>query len=638
MLVKKYLETIPVSNVSFKKGGKGYNQNQYISAEIVDDKKYGRIYVANIYDDDKRLCRRFFSDGLSGITLNLANGWEKRQLDPSGYKYAFKDIGNSLEVTREFFKKKHYQNSGSIIDCFMSDKRREVRERAEESKRNKMLRHFDLYPGDPKDLNKYCDEYVFQNRYIVFFKKEKKLEKQKCRCLYCGKTFTVKDKLEHRQMLSCPKCKSESIAIAERYVTSLKDKAKMCFINNVEGNLITLWQKITRTYAENFKPTYKKEAYFYDVLTDQNKRYYYKYLSSYYNVGFTRTKYSNIGDRAYIYSNNLIRDVYKGILPYGLNMDRLRYAREVDLINLMSSAATSGISSKLFKIGLYELAGNAEGLKHGETFVEVLGVTKSYLPSFKKFNITNQELKIIKKSDCFLSEDMIGKIVNLCRRNATYNLLAAVDSILSHMTFVKAVNYFYKQGQIHKRTDWGTMVGWYLDYINMAKQYNKGRKKELQIDITTSIFKYPRDIKIAHDGMTQKVRIVRKAARERKIKKLAKQYKERNAFARNELTVIYPEDLADFIKEGSALNHCVGNGDGYYNSHVDGTELTIFIRKIKELKKPYYTATFYTADFKLRECHGISHKAPPESVRKFLKDYGEFMIESRDQIVTSKGA
>jgi len=129
----------------------------------------------------------------------------------------------------------------------------------------------------------------------------------------------------------------------------------------------------------------------------------------------------------------------------------------------------------------------------------------------------------------------------------------------------------------------------FYDTYNMSTRYN--------IDIM-NIRSYE-DLVRAHDAaiqiqnaeMAERQRLwaMTQAERDKELeKKMAKIDKEREKFNYEEedFLIRLPANLAEIVNEGSALRHCVG---GYTGTHASGETTILFLRKVSEPDKPFYT-------------------------------------------------
>lgn len=626
MLVKSYLKKITPCEANYSRM-KGKPNDQFVFCKLDASEECGEILVVDFYTMKKELDRRFFTDGKNWTTLEDGK-WSPKTLD-GGYYYNSPEYIESEEsrlISKEFFAKhdhKEYRNeTASLITSFIYNNNSKKRQKYADNKYQRMKEHIEAVPNPPENIAKYCNEFVFDNRYIVFLK-EKKDKKTQCRCLHCSKGFLVSEQPKHKGFLVCPKCGSEAKAIAERYISSLKDKTKLLICYKVNGYIQMVWQMVTRRYdSKKFNNILDIDPYYYQIKT-ANGTYNYHFVTSWWTAGFCSTKY-NCTDKAHVYADNL-REMYEGGWIMNMNLDRLRYAGMISLTNLLHNAKNYSATWQLYKIGLYNLAASDTTRFSGSSFEEALGVSKNYLPIFRKFNVTPEELAAVKMAGMFLNEEMFEKLRGLMNIGSGYELFKKMKEILQHMTFVKMVNYFSKQSVFKPKrslADWFTL---YLDYIKMTKELNSQLPKKRRINIEEPNAKYPKDIQKAHDRVSTQLRIKKDIKKDREIKRISKVLEETHVFSYKDMMLIIPQGIEDFINEGNKLSHCVGSNSLYMDAHVEGKWCVLFIRKKSEQDTPFYTLTIGKDDHKVVECQGKGHKAMTAEVKQFVEAYQKFL-------------
>lgn len=624
MLVKKYLETIPVSVIASTARKPKRNQykqiTEYVSAKLNYSKRCGEVLVVDFFKEDGSISKRFFTDGNSWITLEDGE-WHQRMGDRYSTEYI--ETKKSASITKTFIKVNTNScwgdESADLIGSFISSSESEKKQRYAENKYNRMQEHINMFPELPEGINQYCNEYVFSNRYIVLKKPERKDKKFKCKCLYCGKSFQVTEKPKHKSTMTCPKCKKEAIVIAERYITSVKDKDKILVMFNVNGNILKEWMKIERTYKqERFKEEYSFDSYYYELKIGKHT-YVYKWVTSWWHNDFVKTKY-RCEERVHVYADN-IHEIYPDGWHRNMNLRRLKYAGPIDLEWLISNTYKNPSTWQLYKIGLYNLAENSYYLPSGDTFEEVLRVSKNYLPILKKYNATLKELKVIKMADVFVNDEMFGKLVKLMRIKNSYELLEKMEKVLKLMTFTKMVNYFTKQVPYYPRKSLEDWFTFYIDYISMINQLNAKLPKTKKIDLTELNVRFPKDLKKAHDRVSSQLIIKKNEAKERKVKTIAKEIQQTHQFEYKKLMIVIPKSINDFINEGDKLHHCVGSNSTYLDQHIKKEWTILFIRQKDKPEEPFYTLTIDNENHKTKECQGKYHKSTTKEIDEFLAKY-----------------
>ncbi len=95
-------------------------------------------------------------------------------------------------------------------------------------------------------------------------------------------------------------------------------------------------------------------------------------------------------------------------------------------------------------------------------------------------------------------------------------------------------------------------------------------------------------------------------------------------FRMGNLIAIQPESCDDIIREGRVQKHCVG---GYAERHAYGKLHIMFIRKVSQPDKPYYTMEV-SADGRIVQCRGYCNdrgKDKPLTVLAFEKEYQAYL-------------
>ncbi|MBR4627761.1 MAG: PcfJ domain-containing protein [Ruminococcus sp.] len=91
------------------------------------------------------------------------------------------------------------------------------------------------------------------------------------------------------------------------------------------------------------------------------------------------------------------------------------------------------------------------------------------------------------------------------------------------------------------------------------------------------------------------------------------------------LLIRQPHAVEEIAAEGAALSHCVG---GYAQRHAEGKLTILFLRKISEPDKPYYTIEV-SNDLKIVQCRGyknnLAKNPKPEEISVFESRYQKYL-------------
>ena len=90
------------------------------------------------------------------------------------------------------------------------------------------------------------------------------------------------------------------------------------------------------------------------------------------------------------------------------------------------------------------------------------------------------------------------------------------------------------------------------------------------------------------------------------------------------LIIRQPYTAKEIIAEGKALDHCVG---GYAERHANGATTIMFLRRLSDPLKPYYTMEV-GADLKIKQCYGYKNNRnspKTQDIELFEERYQEYL-------------
>ena len=164
-----------------------------------------------------------------------------------------------------------------------------------------------------------------------------------------------------------------------------------------------------------------------------------------------------------------------------------------------------------------------------------------------------------------------------------------INHLTRYMSLQKLINRIdkyiaLKENDFDNRT---TILSRWHDYLGM--------REELGYDMTNEVFIYPKSLKKKHDEMVKERNRRRdelfEAKAEQTYKGIAEKFEElmKKYGLEAEGLVIRPAmNATEIIQEGRTLHHCVGR-DTYLARHSRGESFILFLRKVEEKEKPYYT-------------------------------------------------
>jgi len=617
VLVKNELSGIPVLVYPqfIKKDIKNYSLVGTV--QIINIPRCGDILVADVFNKNGELKLRFFSDSKNALICNEwpTKIWHMKLLDSvlqgGGY---FNIAGTDMDEkkARKFLGVHNYE-LGSILNGFISKINSGKAEKAMERKYAKMNEHFSLYPEYPADLESYCETHMFNHSYIFMDKLIK--GKRHCVCGHCNQEFELDKGERSGDMGTCPKC-----GITVRYrgawiKSTIIDKTKICITNKVNGQLLLRWADVQRVFQNgNQKYQYSFDDYYYNlyILSTFGSPviYAYSYQSNMgYGWNWYRKKNGEVNyKKVHVYSNNLT-DVF-GENYYHVNLgDGLRGAGELSLPGLLDNLKNIPVAEYLFKLGLTQLAASYVENLRGSSFTDVLGVSKQYLPLYKKFNVTSFEHKVVKTSQTWVDNESFAKLRALRFDGRLDDIIELMDL----MSFERFANYFTKQKKETKQKNSSRLLIWYKDYISMSKS--------LGVDLSRKSVRFPKNIETAHNVILESFnKIKRKLEDDNFIKASKNLYVGMQEYAKGDYCIVFPKTRSEFITEGQSLKHCVG-GDNYYQNHLKGKRMVFFVRRIEEPSKPFFTMEIDMRELKILQLYGFGDRSASAEVRRFANDF-----------------
>lgn len=209
----------------------------------------------------------------------------------------------------------------------------------------------------------------------------------------------------------------------------------------------------------------------------------------------------------------------------------------------------------------------------------------------------------IKKLYPALTMEDLNKAISIVDRNIN----PSKTVITKYMTVEKAIDYMMRQSEAYPLRD-------YIDYLEWVDELG------LRADKRTL---YPREFKDAHDSLMttysdykHKVDAENFCRNELAITGMDEPY----IGSKKALLIRPAADPEELVKESQALGHCVRT---YIDKVVKGTTSILFIRKIAEPDKPYYTLELNSSG-KVVQCRGDHNRSTTEEVNELVKEWHEW--------------
>lgn len=626
MLFKKELSEIPVAPMPELDG-------RYVaSAQIVELKKSGRILVVDFYRYDKQFCCRFFSDGKKYLTCTEwpAQAWTESH--PMTYTdYDVESDPEDAKTVFDFLTNIRYSR-GSLMRCiddFVSDIRRNRREKAWDNKEELRKKHFAMYPALPDGLRSFCEKKMF-DAYIFIGKLVK--GKRTGICSFCGEEVEVDRNAKSGQRGVCPKCGKHATYRAIWIKDGIENKGKVCIAHKVDSQLLLRWTNVTRRfYPGEYLAKYEFEDYAYNlhlIVGKQQKTYFYKYTTAPYYYGcwtWYRGRLGEYGyDETYVYTDNLHEVFGERYYNVDLKAGIERCRGQVAFAKLLNNLKNIPATEYLFKLGMIRLAASSDRFREGNDqktgFSELLGLDGCMKSVYSQEDVSMSEHLLLRDYGKYVSPELIEEYRNL---KIPGHQREKVTDLLNSMSFSRFVHYFTKQKRLNPRVKIEKIITWYQDYIDMSVG--------LGVDLSHKSIRFPKNCVEAHDQILPRFNAVKQEAEDKIFEEAVRPIYDHFPFTEyenNGFCIVLPWKRSELTTEGQSLNHCVG-GDGYYKRHIAGTNMIFFVRKTSEPNKPFFTMEVTMSNYRIAQLYGFGDRSAPKEVRAFAESFVKKLASGR---------
>lgn len=489
------------------------------------------------------------------------------------------------------------------------------------------LKHFSKELSE--DIKKYAiDEPLKFSRYIFTHREGKQ---QFGYCTHCNKEFKTNG-LKHNEEITCPKCKSEckvkASGLGRKYMI---DEANFEYYEKsvVDPSVITAREiRVTKDYRYNYKNINPK----YDIVAlyvfQMGKSI--MLQSSWYGGGYglTQSVYPDLRGHLYKldyrYSHSSIENAVKGT-PFQYSTWE-RYTRwACSMVKFFDLYSKYPGIEYLTKEGFEELVndkltgrGTYSAINwNGNSIFKILKLGKADLNEIRTYELKDDSLflrlyQISKKDKSNLTIKELGKI-----RGGFGMYFKDMQSVHKYASLRKMEKYISLQRKRNSKyfsMDCSVLSTW-KDYIFDCKTLEMSLKDEQIL--------FPKDLYKAHQNTIKQIKFKASEMLNIKISKRVK-ILEKYKFEYEGLIIRAAESSNELIKEGEVLHHCVG---GYAARHADGKTNIMFIRKIDEPNKPYYTLELIKDE--IVQIHGKNNRAPEKDVKSFIEAFKTIKLNKK---------
>ncbi len=182
----------------------------------------------------------------------------------------------------------------------------------------------------------------------------------------------------------------------------------------------------------------------------------------------------------------------------------------------------------------------------------------------------------------------------------------------------------------------GRSVGTWLDYMGMARRAN----------CLKSVNPFPKDLDDAHNAMiaylNKKQMEERIAAKKAYINSLCRQYpgvkkicdkiRTKFTYSNDEYCIVVPKGIADIVKEGTKLNHCVDKQDRYIERIALKESFIFFLRRKNHPNTSWYTLEVEPdGTIRQKRTYNDLQNADLDEALPFLEEWQKVVAERLDK-------
>lgn len=478
-----------------------------------------------------------------------------------------------------------------------------------------------------QEIEDYVTDVVFKKSRYIFTTRDDGEEKGYC--THCKAEFET-NKLKHNSRYTCPNCGSECIVKqAWRGHKHLIDKA--CFLwyeKSIEDSsvLVARGFYVERYYGdyENVCNMYGLEAaYIFADKPKMLKKYWWNH-EWYETKSIYSFNINSLGNIPYFCNYDNIKKVIEGT--------RFKYAPyknflEGDMLKFFELYNKYPIIEQLTKAGLGSLINHR--LQGSLMYNSVYWKGKDI---FKAIRLSRGDLKEINTAEVALTplflkiyQDAKKDKSNLTSQEVKYLEYKSCDdydrlkSLSKYTKLRKIYKYMKKQDKVNKKDKYRSDLSTWDDYLNDCEKLNW--------DITNDSVLFPKNLYTAHQNTIVQIKIKADEKINDKIAKRLKALNKKYYFEYKGLLIRPANDSIELLEEGKALTHCVG---GYAQRYADGTTNILFIRKLSEPDKPYYTMEVFGND--IRQTRGLRNCAPTQEVKEFIEAFCKAKLNKKPRV------
>ena len=314
------------------------------------------------------------------------------------------------------------------------------------------------------------------------------------------------------------------------------------------------------------------------------------------------TRNYSLIDYSIVFPNNIKKLMQNTEHQYSCIWEIAKHCSYIDIIQLIQNTSELKRVELLAKMKLYNLSLVAGQFKSYGTFKEIFGVSKDFYPFMKRYNITYNQLKILK----LLQEKDINKIRYLENYLGFGGSTANLEDVARYISLNRLIEY----SKLQKRE---IDLYNYKDYLRFAKSLRNKKKNKKYL--------FPKDLKAEHDKLERQYKIQEQSIIQNAIIKRGKLLSI-NKFNDNVFVISPAPSLKALQNESKQQNNCVRT---YAEKYANGECDIYFMRDIKNKKKSLVTVE--VRNNIVVQSRIKNNRSPNENQLKFLNIWEQNILK-----------
>ena len=497
-----------------------------------------------------------------------------------------------------------------------------------EAKRIKLADYMKGVPNPSNRQRKWMETLFYDE--IIGFAKGKSVF-----CGYCGKTFKTEFALKSKSETQCPCCKAKLLIRSHSYRGGRDGLRRPAYIiTKLKGKAILRHFTVTKFFNEKHEGVFDYFEFARDVVNEDEllkceRDYWYKWRKGRY-TDFNNFFHTSPYKYGCLYRGNLKSAIKNTPIQYcGIEFtdkyEEIRWDMYLDAyykypmleslikiggFNRLLLDICDAVNAKIRHYRNYPDIKFLEYLKPGATTLsDFLGIQRNHLSDIISNNLSLEEvvnLQRLKNANVKVTKDEIKYLIG--ERNAV-KLISSCEK--TKLSVHKVLRYIEQQK---------SNISFYVRYIEECEK--------LGLDLTSSRINRTRNL----DEMFTKVYDSNQVGVDKKLKDTYSRLYTYNLSKLNVtidgLCFSVPKSFTDFVKQGTALKHCICRDSSYFKKVVDCRAILVFISDAKNPNKPLFTCEvsngFCSGELRNSMCNGYDNKTHPNEkqnsvIEKFIK-------------------